>query len=134
MLDDLAKIFDDGGRLLGVNAAILESEWVTAIELRFESLSAVFRAVSDDDSLNLSIASLSPEPGEVIVDLGSSPPWMNCVGSGLQWVWQLINQQGYHDGVRFEFGEGTIIELVVVASAIKVFMSINKDSIANTLS
>src|SRR5438067_8887456 len=105
MLDTLAKIYDDGGRLAGVTYALFEGDprFVTAVGLRFESVSAVLRAVADDDTLAASLGPLVPEPGETLIKAATSAPWPMCIGLGVCWAWQLTNQQGYSDGVRLEF-------------------------------
>jgi len=130
MLDNLAKIYDDGGRLVGVRYALFEGDpkFITAVELRFESVSAVFRAVADDDTLAVSIGPLNPEPDETLVEAGNSAPWAECLGLGLCWAWRLTNQQGYTDGARLEFsvpGEESraIVEFIVAAAAINIFMA-----------
>lgn len=130
MLDTLAKIYDDAGRLVGVSQTLLEGDprFVTAVGLRFESLSAIFRAVPDDDTLAVSLGPIVPDPDETLVDSGSSAPWSDYVGFSVCWAWRLTNQQGYSDGVRLEFSESGkesrgIVELVVAASAIQVFMA-----------
>lgn len=129
MLDTLAKIYDHGGRLVGVTQTLFEGDprFVTAVGLRFESLSAIFRAVPDNDTLAVSLESLIPEPSETLIDASQSAPWSGCVGFSICWAWRLTNQQGYSDGVRFEFSEqGTesraVIELIVAASAIQAFV------------
>ena len=60
MLDTLAKIYDDGGRLIGVSQTLFEGDarFVTAFGLRFESVSAIFRAFPDDDTLAVSLGLL----------------------------------------------------------------------------
>jgi hypothetical protein len=130
MLDTLAKIYDDGGRLLGVKYALFEGDpqSVTAIELRFESVSAVFRAVADDDTLAVSLGTLKLEPDETLIEAGNSAPWAECLGLGMCWAWRLTNQQGYTDGSRLEFsvpGEESraIVEFIVEASAINIFVA-----------
>ena len=127
MLDSLAKIYDDGGLLLSVQCTLFEGDpnFVTAILLRFESLSAVFRAVPDDDTLDVTFGSLNSDPEETLIEIATTHPWSACIGSGVRWLWRLTNQQGYSDGVRLEFGnpnEGAsraVVEFVVVASAIQ---------------
>jgi len=130
MLDTLARIYNDGGRLLRVTCTLFEQNprFVTAIGLRFESVSAVFRAVPDDDTLEARVGSLAPEPDETYNDASDSAPWNGCLGLQLRSAWRLTNQQGYTDGVRLEFNEPdqacrTVVELVVVASAIRVFVA-----------
>jgi Family of unknown function (DUF6334) len=131
MLDTLASVCDDGGRLVGVTGTRFVGDpcdhpFVTAVALRFESLTAVFRAVPDDDTLAVSLGPLAAEADEEVVDLGGDPPWASCLGLGVCWGWRLTNQQGYADGVRLEFsatGEASraVVELVAVASGIQVF-------------
>ena len=131
MLDTLAKIYDDGGPLVSVAYALFEGDprFITAVGLRFESVSAVFRAVPDDDTLAAGLGPLEPEPDEVLVEAGDRGPWPACVGLGVCWAWRLTNQQGYTDGVRLGFsppGEMSraVVELIVAASAIQTFSSV----------
>jgi hypothetical protein len=131
MLDTLAKIYEDGGSLVGVSYTLFEGDpkFITAIELRFESLTAVLRAVPDDDTLDVSLSKLTPRPEEMLRDATGSGPWSSCIGFGICWAWCLTNQQGYSDGVRLEFSERggasiAIVELVVVASAIYLFVAV----------
>jgi hypothetical protein len=65
-LDTLTKIYDDGGRLVDVSQALFERDpsFVTAVGLRFESVSAIFRAIPGDDTLAVSLGRLVPQPSE----------------------------------------------------------------------
>jgi len=127
MLEILAEIFDNGGKFVGVTYALFEGDprFITAVGLQFESLSATFRAVPDDDTIATSLASLSPEPQEILFTATTSELWQKCIGARICWAWQLTNQQGYSDGVRLMFskrgGESVAtVELVVAASAIEL--------------
>ena len=128
MLETLAQIHDVGGDLENITCTLFEGrqEFVTAIGLRFESISVVFRANPDDDTLVASIDSLTPAANETLVDITHSSLWGTCVGANACWLWWLTNHQGYVDGVRLEFGaddqSNTIVELLVVASAIKTLV------------
>ena len=130
MLETLANLYDASGHLVNVTCTLFEgnTNFVTAIGLRFESISAVFRANADDDTLVTSIGSLTPGSDETLVDITDSSPWRTCIGAGACWLWQLTNQQGYADGVRLEFGNPeepsrAVVELVVAASAIRTFVA-----------
>jgi len=130
MLDTLAKIYDDGGRLVRVSQTLFEGDpqFVTAFGLQFELLSAIFRAVPDDDTLAVSLGSLVPDPDEALIDASHSAPWSAFGGFSVCSAWRLTNQQGYSDGVRLEFSEPGkvsrgIVELVVAASEIQVFVA-----------
>jgi hypothetical protein len=125
MLNTLAQIYDVGRCLVGVTCTLLEGDrnFVTAVGLRFESISAVFRANPDDDTLFASIGSLIADADETLIDISDSSPWSTCLGVGACWLWHLTKQQGYADGVRLEFsnpGEPSraVVELLVTASTI----------------
>jgi hypothetical protein len=133
MLDTLAKIYNEGGPLVGVAYVLFDgnAHFITKIGLRFGSISAVFRAVQADDTLAVSLGPLVPDRDETSVDVGHSDPWSSCLGSAIRWAWQLTNQQGYQDGVRLEFGDphmgsNCVIELIVAASAIQIFVAAPK--------
>jgi Family of unknown function (DUF6334) len=128
MLDTLAQVIDDGGRLIAVTYALFEGNpgFVTGCVLRFEGLTATFRAVGADDTLAAEIGGSDPGPDEEVANVSGSAPWAGCVGLGIHWGWRLTNQQGYTDGVRLEFGEPggpprAVVELLVVASVSRVF-------------
>jgi Family of unknown function (DUF6334) len=126
MLETLAKICNDCGRLVSVKYVLFEgaSHQISAILLQFELATATIRAVSDDDTLEVFLGTFVPNQEETLVDMSASSPWEYLKGSGIFWAWQLINQQGYTDGLRLEFGEpnsNTILEMIVIASTIKIF-------------
>jgi hypothetical protein len=130
MLDTLAKIYDEGGPLFSVEYSLFEGDarFVTAVGLGFGSVSVVFRAVQDDDTLAVSLGSLVLAPHETLVEASSSIPWSACMGVGILWAWRLTNQQSYPDGVRLEFADPgkasiAVVELIVVASAIQIFVA-----------
>jgi hypothetical protein len=129
MLDALARIYDGAGPLLGVTYTLFGGEpgFAMSVALRFESLTALFQAMPDDDTLAVNIGTPTAAD-EVAADVSTESPWAGCLGYGVSWAWALTNQQGYADGVRFEFGRpneaaSVIVELVVVASAIRLFVS-----------
>ena len=133
MLDTLAKIYDDGGSLVGVSYTLTKGEgdirFISAVGLRLESLSAVFRAVANNDTLLVSLGQLVAEPDETLVDVSNSSPWSECIGLDICWAWRLTNHEGYDDGVRLDFTEPglestAIVELVMVASSIDVFVAV----------
>lgn len=131
MLSVLAKIHDEAGGLIGARYALFNGDlgFITAIELCFERMSAVFRANPDDDTLQVAIGSLSLDTTETVVDATDSHFWSPCCGQSLSWAWRLTNQQGYTDGVRLEFNAppeqrfSSVVELVVIASAIALHIS-----------
>jgi hypothetical protein len=132
MLSELAEIYDNGGCLLGVKYSLFEGDprFVTAVALQFENLFAVFRAIADDDTVGLMIGPLEIESDERLIDASGSAPWSACIGLNICNAWQLTIQQGYVDGVRLEFNRAgqspnPVVELIVMASAMKIFVLSN---------
>ena len=82
-------------------------------------------AVSEDDEIMVSEEPPS-EGGECgKVDLSADEPWRGLLGRRLRWVWQLVNQQGYADGLQFEWAPdhsraGKTLQLVAVAGRLAV--------------
>jgi hypothetical protein len=98
----------------------------------------VFRAVPDDDTLAVTFGSLDSDTEETLIEAGTTQPWLACIGSGVRWAWLLTNQQGYSDGVRFEFGNPdeasrAVVELLVVASAIQTSVVVASAAAEQTL-
>jgi hypothetical protein len=137
MLKNLAEIFDkEENRLVGVSYALFggEPHFITAVEMRFESFSATFRAVADDDTLTVNLEALELESDELLIDVSKSESWSQCLGSRTSWLWRLTNQQGYDDGVRIEFtkpGEkfSFVVEFIVMASAIQIFSAARRETV-----
>jgi len=98
MLDTLAKIYDVGGRLVRVSQTLFEGDprFVTAFGLHFEVLSAIFRAVPDDDTLAVSLGSLVPDPDETLIDASHSAPW-----SAFWWIQRLLGVAPYQSARVF---------------------------------
>jgi Family of unknown function (DUF6334) len=99
---------------------------ITAFELRFKYLPAIFRAMPDDDTLSVRLETLVADPDEDLLVIDHIAPWVEVIGLSICWAWQLTNQQGYVDGARLEFCEPgqasrAVIEFVVVASTVQVF-------------
>ena len=128
MLKNLAEIYDEESRLVGVSYALFDGErhFITAVEMRFESFSATFRAIPDDDTLTVSLGAIDLDSDELLIDVSKSELWSQCLRSRIPWLWRLTNQQGYDDGVRIEFTKPEekfifIVEFIVMASSIKIF-------------
>ncbi|HEV3439361.1 MAG TPA: DUF6334 family protein [Gemmata sp.] len=135
MIESLRRVCDEGGRLVGVDLALFDGDeqFVTAVCLKFESLIAVFKALSEYDTLELTIGPFEVDEEEKIVSASASHPWVNVIGGKVFWGWQLTDQQGYSDGVQLEFTEpGTlqrrgIVQMVVAASMIEISVVVSTD-------
>ncbi|EWH11392.1 hypothetical protein DS2_04435 [Catenovulum agarivorans DS-2] len=94
---------------------------IAAIKLDFETFSCSIRCIENSDELELSDTNKLDD----LTATNYSLLLQSCCGSKLRWAWVLVNNQGYSDGLRFEFDNNQIIELVVLASSIKQF-SVNE--------
>jgi hypothetical protein len=76
MLDVLARLFDDAGRLVGVTHSEFDDDAriVVAVMLSFEFLTVEFRADADTDTLVIDLQPNESEPGESRVEVGEVPP------------------------------------------------------------
>lgn len=79
--------------------------------------------VLDDDSLSFNVSTAYKYDNLVERDLSNEIPWVQCIGKPVRWFWTMKNNQGYFDGVQFEFAmnvtdEASIIQLVGMASRI----------------
>jgi hypothetical protein len=137
MLKNLAEIFDkEENRLVGVSYALFEGapHFITAVEMRFESFSATFRAIPDDDTLMVILEAIELDSDESLIDVSKSEPWLQCLNSKIPWLWRLTNQQGYDDGVRIEFSKPEekfifVVEFIVMASAIQIFSATRHETV-----
>ena len=59
-----------------------DPNFVTSVGLQFESMSAAFRAIDEDDTLAVSLGPLSSNENEKLTDSTRSAPWSACAGLG----------------------------------------------------
>jgi len=132
--DLIGTLYDTAGNLLKVQYSLYDAEpdgqdWIDAIELRFEHAIASVYAEADFDTVRVELAEVKTREGCSVKDATSIKPWAAAIGASPSWIWLLRNQQGYEDGIRFEFpasrsgAQETVVTLVVLASRIQVFSS-----------
>jgi hypothetical protein len=112
--DQMGMLHDTAGNLVAVRYSIYDAgpdgqDWIDAVEIRFEG------------------GTLTVREGCYVKSATTVKPWIATVGRSPTWIWLLTNQQGYEDGLRFEFSmsqqqeELNVITLVVIASGIQIF-------------
>jgi len=92
-----------------------------------------FVVATDDDSLKLtdSVAEVDVDVDDFnSVNMSDKLPWQSAIGRSVRWVWTMVNQQGYLDGLQFEFAnnitqEPVVIQLIAIASSIKLYKRIS---------
>jgi hypothetical protein len=130
MIDDgLHKLAWESGALRGVCELQFEAsrDFVTAYGFEFDNLYATLLAEPDFDTIGLRFAKLERDSESSLVDVSHQHPWIGALGQEIRWAWQLINHQGYSDGVRLEFGSPdssieVVVELIVIASHFRLFV------------
>jgi hypothetical protein len=127
--DILCKAVYEGGVLLKVEYLFDDYlEFPVSIIFSLEHLLLVIKAVSDDDTVEITNQMPRIDNACKIVDVSSKKPWDKLIQHKLQWVWGLTNQQGYFDGFQLDFNRGNnesndpnIIQLLVIASSLKTY-------------
>jgi Family of unknown function (DUF6334) len=83
----------------------------------FEHGSFTVTAEPSDDTIRLGATGATLP---YVTDLSGEEPWSRLIGCGTLWIWQMVNQNGYFDGLQFAFarpGECWEVQLMCEASA-----------------
>lgn len=139
-LNQIFELDNDLGDLLLVEYLVESSlpESIEAIIFNFENQAFTVKAVVDDDTIEVVSGRASNEPSQNIISVSKNKPWSLALGKRIRWSWALINHQGYHDAIQFEFAKdlsdsSVIIQLVTAASSIRIYElnEIHIDSLLN---
>ena len=126
MQNVLQMVVNEAGHLLHAHETRFDSSngFVTMVTLTFQHLTVNIRADPDNDTISINLgAPLISEDG-VTASADASSPWIPAYGSQCVWAWTLTNQQGYSDGLRFEFISDAgkrVVEMIVAASQIQYY-------------
>ena len=122
--DCFRPVFESGAKLSEVRYYVdMEfigdsSNWIEIIQLIFVDKDTVYpiylRANPDFDTIE--IYDRFPETDTCYQSFIPQTLWNESVGSSLAWCRKMQNQQGYVDGIQFEFHNHTIIQIIGLAS------------------
>jgi hypothetical protein len=131
--DKLEILYDKAEKLTGVRYSVLDagrdrSDWIAAVEMRFENTVATVYVEPDYDTLLVDLTEMKADSDCYTKLVTSISPWDGLIGRPISWIWLLRNQQGYEDGIRFEFlsrekETPTIITMIGIASTLKIYLS-----------
>lgn len=132
--DQIGILYEKTEKLIGVRYSVFDAgadgrDWIEAIEMQFESAVATIYVEPDFDTLCLELSEMKVDSDCYIKDATLVKLWNGVLGRRLSWIWLLRNQQGYEDGIRFEFSTtekdetSKIITLIGIASSIKMYLS-----------
>ncbi len=132
ILDVLYRVCDRGGILGSIWESRFDGDpkFVTGYCLSFSELDVSIWAESESDTVGMAFGAPPSDPDVSWFDMTLEDPWKQVVGQQLYSGWQLQNQSGYVDGVRFAFGPiGELIEfeLIVAASMFEIYLAQSLD-------
>lgn len=118
---DISSIVESGAHLKTIECFGFEElpDQISAVRMNFESVSLTFGIDEEFDE----VTSLTERELEAMISCQLSPQLERVIGSRCVWCWKMTNNQGYTDGLRFEFSNGVIVEFVAVASIFNIFIA-----------
>lgn len=134
--DQIASLFNKQEKLEAVLYSIYDAassggrDCIAAIQLSFDNGTIATISINTElDNLMIGLHPMAIDQDCYVVDASHTVFWDKMLGRTLSWIWLLTNQQGYQDGIRFEFcarpedEEKMIVTLIGIASRIEVFSS-----------
>jgi hypothetical protein len=129
----MKSMVDESGQLMGVECFYytdLPTD-IGFIKLAFQQ-NHYFVVATEDDSLEVTdnVANLFEPNDFKCVDMSDRSPWQSAIGKQVRWIWTMVNQQGYLDGLQFEFANDisqkpVVLQLIAIASGIDIYKRIS---------
>ncbi|WDE95578.1 DUF6334 family protein [Lentisphaera profundi] len=120
------KITYDYGKLISVyyHESVFDDSpnMLSAIQLKFEHGDVYHEAIIDTDEISCNSDLI--ETYDLVINKNDKEPWNSLIGNKPNWIWNLNNQQGYDDGIQYEFKTSQTdthtFQLLVIGSEIKI--------------
>ncbi|MEV6301156.1 DUF6334 family protein [Actinoplanes sp. NPDC051861] len=125
-LPSLGEVADTFGAVRQILVDDTNPALLSALVLVFEHGTLAVEAVADDDTVEVSLHSSPESVGE---DVSGEPPWSLLVGGTPLWLWSMINQHGFRDGLQIMARRGGVdvgFQLMVIAGSLKPFLVIEQ--------
>lgn len=125
----MKSLVNEGGLFIDVEYFYTPSPmYIRFIKLIFQK-GIFFITVQEDDSLELTeniAESILEEDGLEKINVSDELPWKLSIGKSVLWARTMVNQQGYFDGLQFDFAnnvsqEPVIIQLISMPAHIDIF-------------
>lgn len=116
----ISNLVEQSGKLLKVDSYAYPEvpDQLACLVFHFSNTTCFVSIEEDTDEIKIS----ESHKIEDLVLVSNNPIWMNYINRELVWVWILENNQGYSDGIRFEFKNVNVsAELFAIASRIKLY-------------
>jgi hypothetical protein len=112
---NLSDLVYESGKVENISIFSKDERDIDGVLISFEAIS-VFITV-DIESDEILLLEAIPDNFRTLLGIYAL---QDCIGANLQWAWFMDNQQNYRDGIRLEFDNGLIYELVAIASSLKI--------------
>lgn len=108
--------------------------WTESVVLKFQNIHYVINVNVDTDEVEVLLHDQSQAltQDQFLVDKGNvikiskhpDSALFNLLDSKLTWVWTMTNNQGYSDGIQFQFNCKTnnIVQFIAIASRLQINM------------
>ncbi|KZN35208.1 hypothetical protein N480_19380 [Pseudoalteromonas luteoviolacea S2607] len=113
---NLVDIVFDSGKLNKVVPYSSGERAFDGLLIGFDAISFFLKVEADTDEVVL-LESIPVNFAPLVSTLALD----DCLGKRLMWAWSMMNQQGYLDGIKFEFDNAAAFEVVVLASEFKLY-------------
>jgi len=112
---NLSDLVYESGKVENISIFSTNERDIDGVLISFEAISVFVTVDVESDEILL----LETIPDKFRAMLGTYA-FQDCIGAQLQWAWFMDNQQNYRDGIRLEFDNGLIYELIAMASSLKI--------------
>jgi Family of unknown function (DUF6334) len=85
-----------------------------AFLMYFDKIVAMIRVIEEDDTIELTSIDIELANKFDTIDVSDNSLWKDAIGSQLHWVWSLTNNQGYTDGIQFEWTNHYLKKIIIV--------------------
>lgn len=121
----LLKFIDDGDAIKSIEVLRAEnSRDIVNVKLVFHASILFVGVNADDDTIVLSVKPPATSPGENWE--AATSLLARAIGKRVRWCWRMQNNQGYGDGIQFEFcadpgDSDVLIQIIAIASKLALW-------------
>ena len=129
LTEQLAVIHSERKTLTTVEGVVFDSDkpghMLVALRLHFDNSSVEIDCDADDSLTITNCEDSELEDGETVVSLSHDEFWSSALGKPLLWVWSMVNQNGYFDGLQLHFADnvsdpGVQVQIIAVAGELEL--------------
>jgi hypothetical protein len=111
-----------------------DAYWTESVVLKFQNIHYVINVNEDTDEVEILLhdesQALTQDQFQVdngnVIKISERPDssLFKLLGSKLTWVWEMTNNQGYSDGIQFQFNckKNNIVQFIAMASRLQINM------------